>query len=62
MAEENDGKVERLEKAHQDTQEKVAEIMEMIRALMKGKESAEGSNPLGETTRPDRMKEEPTFL
>ena len=42
-------------------QEKVAEMMEMIRALMKGKESAESSNPQGETARPDKRKEEPTY-
>ena len=56
MAGENDAIVERLEKAHQDTQEKVAEMMEMIRTLMKGKESTEC-----ETAQPDRRREEPTY-
>ena len=61
MAEENDARVERLEKAHQDMQEKVVEMMEIIRALMKGKESAEGSNPQSEMAQSDRKREDPTY-
>ena len=35
MVEENAQILEKLEKAHQDTQEKVAKMMEMIKTLIK---------------------------
>ena len=44
MVEEN-AQSEKLEKTHQDTQEKVVEMMEMIRTLIKEKGLVEGSNP-----------------
>ena len=62
MVKENDTKFKRLEKAHHDTQEKVEEMIEMLRILMKGKVLIEGSYPQGETTQPEGMKGEPTYL
>ena len=37
MAEEDETRFERLERSHQETQEQISEMMEMIRALIREK-------------------------
>ena len=46
MAEESDAKIEWLEKAHQESQEKMSEMMEILRTLVKEKGQAVGPSPL----------------
>ena len=42
MAEESDEKIKRLEKAHQDQQGQIAEMIEMLRTLVRDKRQAAG--------------------
>ena len=45
MAEEDETRFERLERSHQETRERISEMMEMIRALVREKEKATTPNP-----------------
>ena len=62
MAEESDARIERLEKAYQDHQGQMAEMMELLRTLVKEKGQASGSDPQNETAQHDQRREEPIYL
>ena len=53
MAEEDETRFERLERSHQETQEQISEMMELIRTLIKDKGHASGSNPQNEIAQAD---------
>ena len=53
MAEENDVRIERLEKASQDQQRQLAEMMELLRTLVKEKGQASGQGQQNETAQHD---------
>ena len=57
MAEENALRLEKLEKSHQKMKENIMEMMEMI----KGKNSAENTNPPNVAILQEAKKEEPTL-
>ena len=46
----NDARIEWLEKAHQDHQGQMAEMMELLRTLVKEKGQVAGPSPQNETT------------
>ena len=58
MTEENDARIERLEKESQESWAQMTEIMELIRTLIRDKRQASGSGPQNETAQPDQRKEE----
>ena len=59
MAEESDARIERLEKASQDQQGQIAEMMEMLRTLVRDKAQAAGQQ--SNIAHPDQRKEDPTY-
>ena len=48
MAEENDARIERLEKESQESRSQISEMMELIRTLIRDKRQASGLNPQNE--------------
>ena len=61
MAEESDTRIERLEKASQKSREQMAEMMELIRTLIKDKRQASGPGPQNEIAQHDQRMEEPVY-
>ena len=61
MAEENDARIERLEKESQELRAHMAEMMELIRTLIRDKGQASGPNPQNETVQTDQKREEPVY-
>ena len=57
MVEEDETRFERLEKSHQETREQIAEMMEMIRALVREKGQATTPNPQNNTTQTEQRRE-----
>ena len=49
MAEENDARIERLEKESQESRAQMSEVMELLRTLIKDKGLASDPNPQNET-------------
>ena len=58
MAEENDARIERLEKESQESRAQMSEMMELIRTLIRDKGQASASGPQNETTQQDQKREE----
>ena len=58
MAEESDAQIERLKKDSQESRAQIAEMMELIRTLIRDKGQASSSNPQNETAQPDQRREE----
>ena len=61
MAEETDARFKRLEKESQESRAQMAEIMELIRTLIRDKGQAPGSGTQNETVQADQRREEPTY-
>ena len=61
MAEESDARIERLEKDSQESRAQIAEMMELIKTLIRDKGQASGLDPQNETTQPDQKREEPVY-
>ena len=61
MTEENDARIERLEKESHESWAQMKEMMELIRNLIRDKGQASGSDPQNETTQPDQRREEPVY-
>ena len=61
MAEKSDARIEQLEKAHQESQEKMSKMMEILRALMKEKGQITGPSPQNEIVYHEQRKEEGTY-
>ena len=61
MAEENDARIERLEKESQESRAQMSEMMELIRTLIKDKGQASGPNPQNETTQTDQKWEDVVY-
>ena len=53
MAEENDTRIERLQKESQESRAHMSEMMELIRTLLKDKGQASSQSPQNETTQLD---------
>ena len=58
MAEENDARIERLEKKSQESLAQMSEMMELIRILIRDKGQASGLNPQNETVQTDQRRED----
>ena len=58
MTEESETRFERLERSHQETREQIAEMIEMIRALVREKGKAAAPNSQNETAQLDLRREE----
>ena len=61
MAEKNDAWIERLEKESQKSRAHMAEMMKLIRTLIRDKGQASGADPQNETAQPDQRREEPVY-
>ena len=61
MAEETYARFERLEKESQETRTQMAEMMELIRTLVKDKGPASGPNPQNEIAQADQRREDPIY-
>ena len=61
MAEESDVRIERLEKDSQESRAQIAEMMELIKNVIRDKGQASSSNPQNETAQPDQRREEPVY-
>ena len=59
MAEKSDTRIERLEKASQDQQWQLAEMMEMLRTLVRDK--AQVADQQSGTAQPEQRREDPTY-
>ena len=57
MTEESDAQIERLEKDNQESRAQMAEMMELIRTLIKDKGQTLGPGPQNETAQPDQRRE-----
>ena len=62
MAEENDARIERLEKKSQESRAQMSKMMELIRTLLRDKGQALGLNPQNKTAQSDQRREEPVYL
>ena len=62
MAEESDARIERLEKDSQKPKAQIAEMMELIKTLIRDKGQASSSGPQNEVAQPDQRREEPVYL
>ena len=60
MAEESDARIEQLEKVSQDQQGKMAEMMEMLKTLVKDKAHVIGQQ--SGAAQPKQRREDPTYL
>ena len=58
MSEESDAQIERLEKESQESWAQMAEMMELIRTMIKDKGKASGLGPQNETAQLDQWMEE----
>ena len=58
MAKESDARIERLKKDSQESRAQIAEMMELIRTLIRDKGQASGPNPQNETVQTDQRKED----
>ena len=61
MDEENDARIERLEKESQESRAQMSEVMELLRTLIRDKGSASGPNPKNEITQTDQKRKEPIY-
>ena len=61
MAKETDARIEILEKESQESRAQMAEMMELIRTLVRDKGSASGPNPQNEIAQADQRREEPIY-
>ena len=61
MAEETDAQFERLEKESQESRAQMAEMMELIRTLIRDKGQAAGTNPPNETAQTDQKREDVVY-
>ena len=61
MAEENDARIERLEKESQESWAQMSEMMELIRTLIRDKRQALGPSSQNKTAQPDQRMEEPVY-
>ena len=61
MAKENDAWIERLEKKSQKSRAQMAEMMELIRTLIKDKGQAPGPGAQNETAQTDQRRAEPVY-
>ena len=61
MAEKSDVRIERLEKESQESRVQMAEMMELIRTLIRDKRQASSSSPQNEIAQPDQRREEPVY-
>ena len=61
MAEETDARFKRLEKESQEFRAQMAEMMELIRTLIRDKGQASCPNPQNETVQTDQRREEPVY-
>ena len=59
MAEESDARIEWLEKANQDQQGQMAEMMEMLRTLVRDK--AQAADQQSNASHPDQKREDPAY-
>ena len=57
MAEENDARIEWLEKESQESRAQMSEMIELIRTLIRDKGHASGPNPQNEIAQPDQRRE-----
>ena len=57
MAEENDVRIKRLEKASQDKQRQMAEMMKMLRTMVRDKAQAAGQQ--SNVAHPDQRRKDP---
>ena len=58
MTEENDARIERLEKKSQESRAQMSKMMKLIRTLIRDKGQASGPSPQNETAQPDQKREE----
>ena len=58
MAEEGDVRIARLEKASQDQQGQMVEMMEMLRTLVRDKAQAIGPSPQNSATLPEQKRKD----
>ena len=61
MAEENDARIERLEKESQELRAQMSKIIELIRTLIRDKGQASSPSPQNETAQPNQKREEPIY-
>ena len=61
MAEENDARIERLEKESQESRTQMSEMLKLIRTLIRDKGQTSGPNPQNETAQVDQRREEPVY-
>ena len=61
MTEKSDARIEWLEKDNQELRAQMAEMMELIRTLIKDKGQASGPGPQNETAQHDQRREEPVY-
>ena len=61
MVEENDARIERLEKESQESRAQMSEMMELIRTLIRDKGQASGPGLQNETAQPDQRKEDVVY-
>ena len=58
MGEKNDAQIERLEKESQESRVQMAEMMKLIRTLIRDKGQASGPSPQNETTQRDQKRKD----
>ena len=61
MAEESDARIERLEKDSQKLRAQIAEMIELIKTLIRDKRHASGPDPQNETAQPNQRRKEPVY-
>ena len=61
MIEENDARIERLEKESQKSRAQMSKMMELIRTLIRDKGQASGPSPQNKTAQSDQRREEPVY-
>ena len=62
MVEESDARIERLEKESPESRAQMAEMMELIRTLIRDKGQASGLSPQNESVQPNQKREKPIYL
>ena len=61
MVKKNDARIERLEKAHQDTQEIMEEMIEILKTLVREKGQATCPGQQSSVVHPDQRREKPAY-
>ena len=61
MVEENDARIERLEKESQESRAQMSKIMELIRTLIRDKGQASSPSPQNKIVQPDQRREEHVY-